>query len=118
MYIHLAKYPERAKRFAKAMDMYSTGKGYELSYVVNGYPWVNVQDTVVDVGGSYRDASRAIARDFPSFKFVVQDLSETVTASLKTVSSNFAFRVRLMAHDLFTEQPVKSADVYFSGGFP
>lgn len=113
MYLEIAKYPDRAKRFSGAMSTYSTGKGYELSHIVDGYPWANVQGTVVDVGGSRGDASIAVARDFPKLNFVVQDLPEAINASLKTLSSNITARVRFMAHDFFTEQPIKNADVYF-----
>lgn len=107
MYLEIAKHPDRAKRFSGAMSTYSTGKGYELSHIVNGYPWANVPGTVVDVGGSHGDASFAVARDFPKLKFVVQDLPEAISAS-----SNMTPQVKFMAHDFFTEQPIKNADVY------
>ena len=109
----MAKFPERAKRFAGGLSTYFTGEGYELNHIVNGYPWANVQGMVVDVGGSHGDVSIAIAQAYPTLHFVVQDLPEIISACSETVSSEVGSRVKFMVHDFFTEQPIKNADVYF-----
>lgn len=111
-YSEMIKHPERAKRFAGAMCTYSMGKGCELNDIVNCYPWESVQGTVVDVGGSHGEVSIALARAFPTLHFTVQDLPETITACVNTVPLDLASRVRFMAHDFFTVQPIKNADVY------
>jgi len=44
---------------------------------------------------------------------VVQDLAPVVADGPKAVPPEFVTRIKFMAHDFMTEQPVKNADVYF-----
>ena len=67
---------------------------------------------MVDCRGSHGDASIAIARKHPSLHFIVQDLLHTIETH-PPVPAALAERVTYMVHDLFEEQPVKGADVYF-----
>lgn len=42
--------PQRRVKFGRAMETFSTGKGYEVSNLVEGYPWAKLgSGTVVDV---------------------------------------------------------------------
>jgi hypothetical protein len=51
MYEDISKDPVRGPKFGKAMELFSSGQGYEVSSLVEGYPWMNLgSGTVVDVG--------------------------------------------------------------------
>ncbi|KAI0156804.1 S-adenosyl-L-methionine-dependent methyltransferase [Xylariaceae sp. FL1272] len=106
--------PERAKRFGDAMKSFTQGTGFELHHVVDNVPWADFKNgTVVDVGGSQGHVAMAVARAFPSLSFVVQDVESVVSAGKKSVPSDLAGHVKFMAYDLFTEQPVRNADIYY-----
>ncbi|KAI0867360.1 S-adenosyl-L-methionine-dependent methyltransferase [Hypoxylon argillaceum] len=108
------EYPDRAKRFGDAMRSFTQGTGFELRHVTDNVPWADFQNgTVVDVGGSQGHVAMAVARAFPSLSFVVQDFDTVVTPAEKSVPTDLADRVKFMAYDFFTEQPVREADVYY-----
>ncbi|KAK8136213.1 O-methyltransferase [Apiospora sp. TS-2023a] len=114
VYQIFAENPERAGRFGNAMRSFTEGTGFEVSHVVNGYPWADHgKGRVVDVGGSQGFVSIALARQFPNMEFVVQDLQPVVESAKNAVPADVSSRVQLMVHDFMTEQPVKGADVYF-----
>ncbi|KAK8066271.1 O-methyltransferase [Apiospora hydei] len=114
VYEIFAENPERARRFGNAMRSFTEGTGFELSHVVNNYPWVDhANGRMVDVGGSQGFVSIALARQFPTMEFVVQDLPPVVESAKSAVPADVSDRVHFMAHDFLTEQPVKGADVYF-----
>jgi trans-aconitate methyltransferase len=91
------------------MSYFTTGEGYSLSHLTDGYPWDSIPGTVVDLGGSHGDAAFALARKYPDLRLIVQELPQVV-GNAKVDKS---FNVEFMAHDFFEEQPVKDADVYF-----
>lgn len=96
------------------MEYFQYAPGFEAAQVVDSFDWDSVKDgTVVDVGGSHGVVSIELARRFPSLRFIVQDHDKVVAESLSMVPEDVAGRVTFMAHDFFTEQPVKKADVYF-----
>lgn len=110
----MAKFPQREKRFANSMTWLSNGPGYELSHVVDSFNWANFENgTVVDLGGSYGQASCSIAAKFPSLEFVVQDLPGVVKEGRAKLISKMSDRIAFMNHDFFTEQPINGASVYF-----
>lgn len=50
MFVEIGRNPARAKRFGRAMHSLTGGEGYEVDYLVNGYPWDALgKATVVDV---------------------------------------------------------------------
>ncbi|KAF2972996.1 hypothetical protein GQX73_g664 [Xylaria multiplex] len=105
--------PDRAKSFGNAMRSFTQGTGFELRHVVDNIHWASFKDgTVVDVGGSQGHVCFAVARAFPSLSFVVQDLESVITTAAKEIPRDVAARVKFMAHDFLTEQPVHNADVY------
>lgn len=53
----------------------------------------------------------ALAKSFPSLKFIVQDLESVISSA--NLAPETSSRIELMAYDFLTEQPVKNADVYF-----
>lgn len=110
----LSQFPERARRFANSMRAFTEVPGYDMSHVVDGFPWADLgHGTVVDVGGSQGFASFAIASAFPDLSFVVQDAAPVIAAAEKQAPVGLAHPVKFMTHDFFTEQPVHGADVYF-----
>lgn len=67
------------------------------------------------VGGSGGHVSIDLAFAFPDLKFIVQDLPETIANSQSNLASHpasIASRISYQAHDFFSPQPVKNADVY------
>lgn len=112
IFAFLADKPDRAKRFADAMSLFNTGDGYEPMHLLENYPWASLgKTTLVDVGGSLGSVAISIAERFPDITCIVQDRPEVVHAA-KT-PPDLKDRVTFQAHDFFTEQPVKGADVYY-----
>ncbi|TVY44615.1 O-methyltransferase [Lachnellula subtilissima] len=114
VYMYLSKHPEKAKRFASAMTVSLSGEGYDSKYVTEFGPWASIKEngTVVDIGGSNGDIMIAIAKAFPSLRFVVQDLQSQVNIA-PAVPQEVAGRISMQAYDFFSPQPVHGADVYF-----
>lgn len=113
MYEVLGDDPIRAKRFADAMNVFTSRKGFEPSHVINGFDWQSLGDaTVIDVGGSRGHISIALATQFPSLKLIVQDFGSTIEGAKNEVPEKIADRVNFMAHDIFSEQKIV-ADVYY-----
>ena len=54
----------------------------------------------------------AIAKAFPSLRFIIQDLPSTINAH-PPLPKELGNRITFMAHDFFKEQLIKDADVYF-----
>ncbi|KAF2493859.1 O-methyltransferase [Lophium mytilinum] len=114
MFAEIGKNPARAKRFGGAMMSLTGGEGYEVDYLVDGYPWDELGESIfVDIGGSHGFVCVALAQRFPGMRFVVQDLPKTVADGPSKIPSELAGRIQFQAHDFYTEQPVKNADVYF-----
>ena len=114
LFEELAKFPDRAERFAGAMSFRVTAvsKSDEVSHLLDAYPWNELGVcTIVDVGGSRGQASIALAQRFPDLKCIVQDLPGIIAGC--SVPPELEGRLEYMAHDFFTEQPVKGAEVYF-----
>ena len=94
------------------MSFRATAKGDHVSHLLTGYPWGELGAcTVVDVGGSHGPSSIALAQQFPRLNCIVQDLPGTIADC--SVPPELDGRLKFMAHDFFTEQPVKGAEVYF-----
>jgi len=93
--------------------MSSTSK-VSLDALANYFEWGSLPDgsTIVDVGGSQGHVSAHLAERFPNLKFVVQDRPEVIDGADTKIPEGLKERVTFMEHDMFTEQPVKGADVY------
>ena len=95
------------------MTWFSTRPGLEAAHIVNGFSWDALQNgTVVDIGGSRGSIGIALAQSFPSLHIIVQDRPEVVQQGRSRLPKGLQDRVAFMEHDFFSEQPVKSADVY------
>jgi hypothetical protein len=104
----------RAKRMSGAMASLMGGEGYEPSYLIENYDWASLDAkgaTIVDVGGSCGHVSIALAQHFKTLKFVVQDLPKAI-AGMLNLPEDVKDRITFQAHDFFTPQPTKGADVY------
>ncbi|KAK4206754.1 S-adenosyl-L-methionine-dependent methyltransferase [Rhypophila decipiens] len=117
VYEVFSQFPERARRFGNAMRSFTEGTGFELSHVVDNFPWGDLpQDgVVVDIGGSQGFVCFALAAQFPSLSFIVQDLEPVIRAAEKQPQAIElgTDRIKFMTHDFLTEQLVHGADVYF-----
>lgn len=97
------------------MTSLTGGEGYEISHLLKNYDWATLNEsgaTIIDIGGSHGFVPRALAAEYPNLKFIVQDLQKTIDSAPK-LESPVADRIRYQAHDFFTPQPVKDADIYF-----
>ncbi|KAF2147765.1 O-methyltransferase [Myriangium duriaei CBS 260.36] len=103
------RHPTRHRDMVKAMDAWSSW--LPVGPINKNYPWSNVKK-MVDIGGGHGQVSLSIARHDPTPQFVVQDLPNVV-ANGPAIPTEFTNRITFMAHDMFDEQPVKDADVYF-----
>ncbi|KAF2236496.1 putative O-methyltransferase [Viridothelium virens] len=109
----MASDPRRAERFMNCMIMKLQGPGYDVEHLAGYSLWETLPagSTVVDVGGSHGEVASAIAKRYPSLKFIVQDLEATVDVHTH-LSDPLEGRIRFMAHNFFQPQPVKGADAY------
>ena len=71
-----------------------------------------MEATVVDVAGRCGQVSIALMKRRPLFRFVFQDRPETVSDGSSKLPAELIGRVAFMAHDFFTKQPIKGADVF------
>jgi len=143
---HIQSDASRAKRYDLAMRAHGSREGFDVVHTVQSYPWAKLgKATVVDVspsrplsildvqsnnadfsfkfffhgnqmGGNQGYVSVALAEQFPSLSFQVQDLpgtrsDETVPGPAQVVPGHLADRVKLTTHDFFHEQTVV-ADAY------
>ncbi|KAI2635108.1 S-adenosyl-L-methionine-dependent methyltransferase [Xylaria nigripes] len=107
MYDIFAQNPDRAERFG----MYFSHPDESPIVVADNYPWAEKR-TMVDVGGSHGGIATSIAERFPHMKCYVQDLPDTVAVGASKLPAHLKDRVTFVAHDFFSEQPIK-ADVYY-----
>ena len=94
------------------MGAMSNDRVFSTEHVVKGYDWAGLgKATVVDVGGGVGTVSKELVWAFPLLDFVVQDRQDVVAHA--SVDPELADRLSFMAHDIFAEQPVEGAAVYF-----
>ncbi len=106
-------HPRREERFAAAIHWFAIGPGYEISPILKGFIWARLGEAiVVDVGGSHRSLSIALAVEFPHLSCIVQDRSGVIKVGETHLPSSLLSRVSFMDHDFFAIQPVKAAAVY------
>jgi len=114
VYQILSTDPVRAGRFADGMKAFTTSPGFDASHVLNNYDWEAIGNgTVVDVGGNRGHIAIPLATKFPKLKVIVQDMESVIKGAESEVPPEIAPRVQFMAHDFFTEQPIRGADVYY-----
>jgi hypothetical protein len=110
----LKKDPKRGRRFADCMTFFHAGAKWERDGLIRFYDWESVisdgSGLVVELGGSKGDMCIDLARHYPRIRCISQDLPDVVSGV--EVPEDVKGRVEVVAHDFFTEQSVKGADVY------
>ncbi|KAG8160671.1 hypothetical protein KVR01_008935 [Diaporthe batatas] len=96
--------------FARAMRGISVGGAYDVRHAVDGgYPWHLLEKEgghlIVDVGGGPGHVAMALAKKYPSLRFEVQDLPETVSVGEKSCPEELKSRIKFRPHDFMTVQP-------------
>ena len=112
MFDWLKRHPDNAKRFNSAISTF-VPSGRSASFLIESFDWSSLgAGTVVDIGGASGGVSVLLAENFPALNFVVQDLPEAIEGAAAKLPPDVAHRIKFMAHDFFTEQPVE-AKTYF-----
>ncbi|KIL63447.1 hypothetical protein M378DRAFT_1047277 [Amanita muscaria Koide BX008] len=113
---HMAR-PENAYR-RKRFDLVMRFGSRFPQAILSAFDWKSLPENalVVDVGGGVGTGSMILAREFPNFRFVVQDISP-VEQGLQIWKKEMpdaleSGRVKFEAHDFFTPQPKTAASVF------
>ncbi|KAI0063931.1 S-adenosyl-L-methionine-dependent methyltransferase [Artomyces pyxidatus] len=109
----------RRQRFANAMA--GDGERFPATIFTGGFNWntLDAESVIVDVGGGVGSVTLTLAKAFPQYKYVVQDLPEVIDGQARTYwegqspQSVSDGTVTLQTHNFFEPQPVKDAAVYF-----
>ncbi|EXJ76339.1 uncharacterized protein A1O5_00847 [Cladophialophora psammophila CBS 110553] len=114
MFEYFEMYPARLQRFMGCMRFLASGESYNIKHLVEAFDWKAFGDgLVVDVGGSFGHCCFEIAEIAPELKFIVQDLEKVATqAQQERANDKHVERIEFQAHNFFTPQLVKNADVY------
>jgi hypothetical protein len=104
----------RSRRFGNAMKAIMGGGSHASHHALQGFDWDGLgKATVVDCGGSIGHVSVKIASQHPDLTMIVQDFGTLNPQFDATVPTSLKPRISFQAHDFFTPQPVKGAEVYF-----
>ncbi|KAF7888278.1 uncharacterized protein EAF02_002819 [Botrytis sinoallii] len=107
----MKKSTHREKRFADVMTFFHAGGKWERAGLIEHYNWeIMSEGLVVELGGSQGAMCIDFARRYPKMRCISQDLPDVVEG-IET-PEDLKGRVEIVAHDFFTEQPVKGADAY------
>ncbi|KAI9695981.1 MAG: hypothetical protein M1820_008322 [Bogoriella megaspora] len=113
---YMGKHPEASQGYFDYLDGRSKLPLYAVENVVGSWDWAKVgSGLIVDVGGSSGHTSIALARAFPSAKFLVQDINLSgleLGREIVGKDPDLKQRVSFQEHDFFKPQLVE-ADVYF-----
>lgn len=112
----LKQTPERTQSFVDGMVYLHRQSVFDVAHLVRDIGWTpeTTPRKLVDVGGSHGNIDMHLLRAFPSLTCVVQDLPEVAESA--SVPADLEGRLSFVAHDFFTAQPVRDADVYFVRG--
>ncbi|KAG5641680.1 hypothetical protein DXG03_004444 [Asterophora parasitica] len=82
--------------------------------ILGAYDWKDLSagSVVVDVGGGVGTSSLVLAREFPDFEFVIQDLSVVIEDAQKVWKDLPNAKVTLEVQDFFKPQPERNVSVF------
>ncbi|KAG4429005.1 hypothetical protein IFR05_015515 [Cadophora sp. M221] len=102
--------PDRGRRFSLGMTSH-TGS-YASSMALYPFQSLPSGSLIVDVGGGSGHVSSAIAKENQHLKFIVQDFDGPISLGKSTYKDS-GLPIEWQVHNVFKQQPVKGADVYF-----
>ncbi|KAL0941583.1 sterigmatocystin 8-O-methyltransferase [Colletotrichum truncatum] len=103
--------PEMARRFHNVMTQEFIS---ENVYLEDFSGQLNIEGKkIVDVGGGRGSLAVQAASKIPTTMFVIQDSEQNAREGQNSLPADLQERVKFMAHDFFSPQPVKDADIYF-----
>ena len=106
--------PQQARKIANAMEFIQSEDGFNPENFVPILESPCASELIfVDVGGSHGQVSIRLAQRFPQIHCIVQDMPATIRAGAAQLPEELKGRVSFMAHDFWTKQPVKGADIYY-----
>ncbi|KAK7734289.1 hypothetical protein SLS53_007939 [Cytospora paraplurivora] len=112
IFSYYEKNPYHAGRFARAMAG-ATKMDRHINELRDSFPWDTLNGTVVDVGGGSGHISIALARLYPSLKFIVQDGSTDMLAEGRTLlSDDVRDQVSFMQHSFFEPQQLRDVGAF------
>ncbi|TGO83237.1 hypothetical protein BPOR_0678g00020 [Botrytis porri] len=95
----MKKSSHREKRFADVLTFFHAGGRWERAGLIEHYNWEVISAMCID-----------LARHHPKMKCISQDLPDMMEDI--EAPEDLRGRVDIVAHNFFTEQPVKGADAY------
>ncbi|KAH7053461.1 O-methyltransferase-domain-containing protein [Macrophomina phaseolina] len=113
---HLAKFPQKLKTLSGHFRAVSALPSHRPDDLSRSRLWREIdmpRATLVDVGGNYGYVSMQVAQATKDIRFIVQDRPEKVRLGEDCLPAEYKDRISFQPHDLFMEQPLKGADVYF-----
>ncbi|EAW12174.1 putative O-methyltransferase [Aspergillus clavatus NRRL 1] len=113
-YVYYEQNPQKGARFAQSMDAWSRLDGQVTKLVHSSFPWASLNNgKVVDIGGGSGHISIALAKVYPSLRFIVQDASERMLSRAdEEVVRSLGGRVTFQRHNFFEPQPVHDANAF------
>ena len=117
LYEFISDKPERARRFGASMQFLTKTDAFDIKHLTTGpFSWAELDKpgaTLVDIGGGHGAVSQWLASQTKNLKLIVQDLPGTVENAKSVLPPEFKDRIDFVAHDFFTPQTIKGADIYF-----
>lgn len=105
--------PERAQRFSDAMLFLQSGPAFDPEHLFKDLDWnpESCPKVLVDVGGSQGSIAIELLRKFPGIeRCIVEDIPDVIGNT--EVSQDLDGRLIFRGHNIFTEQPVRDADIF------
>lgn len=124
MYEWHAKYPEKGKRFAQAMESVSQnldpGNGMIIDWLANHQEFTQHgrKPILIEVSGRTGSFSRLLAAIFPNVNFEIEDSSlELLQRGRQDLPAELSRRIHFTQRDLFAPRSIQTANNTGNSGF-